>query len=199
MEKQEPTRPRAIVIGGPNGAGKTTCAATLLPKDLDIRQFVNADVIATGLSGFAPQTVAVQAGRLMLARIAELARRRQDFAFETTLASRSFAPFLGRLRREGYAVHVIFVWLQSPELAVARVAARVRQGGHHVPEGVVTRRYWRGLANFRQLYQPLADAWVLCDNSSDNPVVVARGERSAVTEIFDQVRYDQIDRALKSE
>lgn len=189
---QEPSRPRAVVIGGPNGAGKSTTAARLLPRDLDIRQFVNADAIASGLSGFAPETVALQAGRIMLARLSELARQGEDFAFETTLASRSFVPFLRRLQRRGYAVHVIYVWLQSPDLAVARVAERVRRGGHDVPDAVVKRRYWRGLANFRQLYLPLADSWVLCDNSGDSPLVVARGERDSVTEIFDRVRYEQI-------
>lgn len=128
----------------------------------------------------------------MLARLSELARQGEDFAFETTLASRSFVPFLRRLQRRGYAVHVIYVWLQSPDLAVARVAERVRRGGHDVPDAVVKRRYWRGLANFRQLYLPLADSWVLCDNSGDSPLVVARGERDSVTEIFDRVRYEQI-------
>jgi predicted ABC-type ATPase len=196
MGNQEIGGPRAILVGGPNGAGKTTCAATLLPEDIDLRQFVNADVIASGLSAFAPETVAVQAGRVMLARIADLARQHQDFAFETTLASRTFIPFLGRLQRQGYTIHVIFIWLESPELAVARVAARVRRGGHPVPAGVVRRRYWRGLANFRDLYRPLADSWVLCDNSGDRPVVVARGERHVAKDILDQVRYERIERAL---
>src|SRR5205823_5999398 len=131
-DPQSSTSPQVVVVGGPNGAGKTTCAAALLPEDLQIRQFVNADTIAAGLSAFAPDTVAVQAGRLMLSRIAELAQQRHDFAFETTLASRSFAPFLRRIQREGYLVHVIYVWLRSPELAIERVRDRVRRGGHHV-------------------------------------------------------------------
>src|SRR5436309_2558515 len=119
-------QPRVVVLAGPNGAGKTTSAALLLPRDLEIRQFVNADTIAAGLSAFAPETAALQAGRILLERISELARLRQDFAFETTLASRSFAPFLRALQAEGYRVQIIYVWLRTPELAVQRVAERVR-------------------------------------------------------------------------
>jgi predicted ABC-type ATPase len=107
MASDETQQPRVIVVGGPNGAGKTTCATTLLPADLDIRQFVNADTIASGVSAFAPETVAIQSGRVMLARLAELARQREDFAFETTLASRTFAPFLRRLQRGGYHVRLV--------------------------------------------------------------------------------------------
>jgi predicted ABC-type ATPase len=177
MEINEPQQPRVVVLAGPNGAGKTTCAATLLPEGMDIRQFVNADTIAAGLSAFAPDTAAIQAGRIPLARVAELARQRQDFAFETTLASRSFAPFLRKLQQDGYHVHLIYIWLRTPELALLRVAERVRQGGHSVPAEVVSRRYRRGLANLTQLYQPLADTWIICDNSSVGSAaeVIARG------------------------
>jgi predicted ABC-type ATPase len=187
--------PAVVILAGPNGAGKTTCAAALLPVDLHIRQFVNADTIAAGLSAFAPETAAIQAGRVMLRRLAELARERQSFAFETTGASRSFAPFLRRLQEEGYRLHIIFVWLRTPELAVQRVAARVSQGGHSVPESVVRRRYRRGLSNFLRLYRPLADSWVFCDNSGDGPVVAARGIREVVTEVLLQERYDEIERS----
>lgn len=186
--------PAVVIIGGPNGAGKTTCAAALLPVDLAIRQFVNADTIASGLSAFAPETAAVTAGRVMLRRLAELGRERQNFAFETTLASRSFAPFLRRLREDGYQIHLIYVWLRTPELAVQRVAARVSQGGHAVPEETIRRRYARGVANFLQLYRPLADSWVLCDNSGSGPVVVARGIREAATQILDEGIYHEIER-----
>jgi predicted ABC-type ATPase len=182
-------------MGGPNGAGKTTTASLLLPADLAVRQFVNADTIAAGLSAFAPETVAMQAGRVMLARLDELARQRADFAFETTMASRTFAPFLRRLKQEGYTVHAVYVWLSSPELAIKRVAARVRRGGHDVPPEVIRRRYRRGLHNFRTLYRALADTWVVCDNSGGRPVVIARGEGATVTEIHDRSRYDEIERA----
>jgi predicted ABC-type ATPase len=195
IEPGEANGPAVVIIGGPNGAGKTTCAAALLPVDMNIRQFVNADTIATGLAAFAPETAAVEAGRVMLRRLAELAREQQSFAFETTLASRSFAPFLRRLKESGYRVHVIYVWLRSPELAVQRVRERVSQGGHSVPESVVRRRYGRGLANFLRIYRPVADSWVLCDNSGDGPVVVARGIRGVVTEVLLQERYDEIERS----
>lgn len=188
-------RPTVVVLAGPNGAGKTTCAAALLPVDLNIRQFVNADTIAAGLSAFAPETVAVAAGRVMLRRLGELARERQSFAFETTLSSRSFAPFLRRLKADGYHVHLIYVWLRSPGLALQRVAARVSQGGHSVPDETIRRRYRRGLANFLQLYRPLADDWMLCDNSGDGPIVVARGIRELATELLDQRLYAEIERS----
>ncbi len=191
----EADSPAVVIIGGPNGAGKSTCAASLLPVELNIRQFVNADTIAIGLAAFAPETAAVQAGRVMLQRLAELARERQSFAFETTLASRSFAPFSRRLREDGYVVHLIYVWLRSPELALQRVAARVSQGGHSVPEATVRRRYARGLTLFRELYRPLADSWVLCDNSGDGPVVVVRGRQGSVEQVFHQELWDEIERS----
>jgi predicted ABC-type ATPase len=195
MEMDRIRQPQIFVIGGPNGAGKTTTATRFLPEDVVVRQFVNADVIASGLSGFAPETVALQAGRIMLERLGELARQRQDFAFETTLASRTFAPFLRQRQREGYEVQVIYVWLRSPELAVTRVAGRVRRGGHHVPPEVVTRRYWRGLSNFVRLYRPLADSWILCDNSDEELILVALGEREIVTSVLNGEIYDEIKRS----
>lgn len=137
--------PTVIVMGGPNGAGKTTIATRLLPA-LGIRHFVNADDIARGLSAFAPESVAVEAGRLMLRRIDELAKRRESFAFESTLAARSFAVLLRRLKADGYTVRLIYVWLQRPEIAISRVAERVRRGGHQIPEETIIRRYTTGLA-----------------------------------------------------
>lgn len=142
------TAPSVVVVAGPNGAGKTTAAPFLLRDSFGIQEFVNADPIAAGLSAFAPESVAIAAGRVMLARIEELARRRLSFGFETTLASRSFAPWLQRRVADGYSVHLVFLWLASPELAIARVARRVELGGHAVPEEVVRRRYAAGLRNF---------------------------------------------------
>lgn len=196
MVNDESPRPQVVVIAGPNGAGKTTCATALLPEDLNIRQYVNADTIASGLSAFAPETTAIEAGRVMLARLATLARQRNDFAFETTLASRSFAPFLRRIQGEGYLVRIIYVWLGSPDLAVQRVASRIQQGGHSVPAAVVRRRYWRGMANFAHLYRPLADTWVLCDNSGDGPVIVARGERAGAPVVSVPELYDEFQRTV---
>src|SRR5260221_8036023 len=141
-------RPLAIVIAGPNGAGKSTTAPSLLRDALKVSEFVNADAIAGGLSAFRPESVAIPAGRAMLERMQYLADAQADFAFETTLASRSFAPWLARLKRRGYYVHVLFLWLGSAKLAVDRVAARVRGGGHHVPPKTLRRPYDPGLRKF---------------------------------------------------
>jgi predicted ABC-type ATPase len=175
--------PSIVVLAGPNGAGKTTAAPFLLRDALAVREYVNADPIAQGLSAFSPDSVALTAGRLMLARLEELTRLRVDFGFETTLASRSFAPWLRARRDEGFRVHLVFLWLPSPELALSRVAERVARGGHSVPEDVVRRRYAGGLRNFFMLYQAVATTWRVFDSSSrGNPVLVARGsgERSRV-------------------
>jgi predicted ABC-type ATPase len=161
--------PNVVVIAGPNGAGKSTTAPKILREALAVREFVNADTIAAGLSAFAPETVAFAAGRAMLNRIKVLADGRTDFAFETTLASRSFAPWLHRLQDTGYLVHLIYLWLPSADLAVARVAERVRRGGHGVPEAVVRRRYSKSLVNFFNLYRPFADSWLMLDNSLHAP------------------------------
>ena len=157
--------PNVVVIAGPNGAGKSTTAPGLLRQAFSLEKFVNADTIASGLSAFDPESVAFGAGRLMLLRLRELAASRADFAFETTLASRTFAPWLRRLQEEGYVVHLIYLWLPSADLAVERVAERVRRGGHAVPEVVVRRRYKRSLSNFFNAYRPLADSWLMLDNS----------------------------------
>lgn len=176
-----PRTPTVIVIGGPNGAGKSTIAPLVLRGVLGVTEFVNADVIAQGLSAFQPERKAVQAGRIMLARLKELAAAREDFAFETTLASRSFAPWLRELRGSGYSFHLAFVWLADASLAVSRVGARVISGGHHVPEETVRRRYQRGLRNFFDLYRPLATSWVLYDNSeSERERVVASAEGAGI-------------------
>ena len=161
--------PHVIVVAGPNGAGKSTAAPHLLRDALQVTEFVNADAIAAGLSAFRPDSVAIAAGRIMLARMEHLAAARENFAFETTLASRSFAPWLAGLRRGGYHCHVLFLWLPSADFAVSRVAERVRLGGHDVPPAVIRRRYRAGLRNFFRLYMPLADSWQLFDNSNAAP------------------------------
>lgn len=178
--------PVVVVLAGPNGAGKSTTAPTLLKGTLGVTEFVNPDVIARGLSAFEPEHTAMAAGRIMLRRIRDMAGTRTNFAFETTLASRSFAPWLARLRSTGYRVHVLFLWLPSADMAVARVTDRVKMGGHHVPEDQVRRRYVAGLRNFFRLYQPLATTWRLYDNSgSPPPRLIARGRGSHVTKIVD--------------
>jgi len=178
--------PKVVVIAGPNGAGKSTTAPAVLRNALQVREFVNADTIAAGLSAFSPETVAIAAGRLMLDRVHALARERRDFAFETTLASRSFAPWLRELQTEGYTFHLVYLWLPTVELAVARVAERVRRGGHAVPENIVRRRYDRSLVNFFALYSRFADSWVMLDNSIRRRLrVVAKRAVGRPTRILD--------------
>jgi len=169
--------PSIVVVGGPNGAGKTTTAPFLLRDALGVREYVNADPIAAGLSAFAQESVAIAAGRVMLARMDELARQRVSFGFETTLASRSFVPWVRLRLAEGYTVHLVFLWLASPELALARVARRVELGGHSVADDVVRRRYATGLRNFFELYRPIMSTWRVYDSSDlPDPRLIARGE-----------------------
>ncbi len=180
------TRPSIVILAGPNGAGKSTVAPALLRGALAVNEFVNADVIASGLSAFDPDSAAIAAGRVMLARIRELASQRVNFAFETTLASRSFAPWLRQLVTSGYSAHLVFLWLPSADFAVDRVAERVRTGGHNVPPETVRRRYAAGLRNFFQLYQPLVSGWVLYDSSGPVPRAVAEGLASHPPTVYDR-------------
>lgn len=170
-------RPHVLMIAGPNGAGKSTAAPGLVRDLLGVGEYVNADLIAQGLSAFDTQSVAFQAGRVMLSRLRQLAARRRHFAFETTLASRAYLPWLRELQGEGFAFDLAFLWLPSPEIAIARVAERVRLGGHDVPEEVIRRRYLRGLANFFRLYRGQADYWWLFDNAAkaSQPLIAQGG------------------------
>ena len=170
--------PNVIVLAGPNGSGKSTAAPTFLRDALHVDEFVNADTIALGLSGFNPANAAIQAGRAMLGRLQHLAGTRRDFAFETTLASRSFVPWIKDLQMKGYRFSLLFFFLSSPELAVQRVLERVRRGGHFVPEEVVRRRFFGSIRNFLTLYQPLADNWFFYDNSHSERVLIAEGEKT---------------------
>ena len=163
---------RIIIIAGPNGAGKTTFAREFLPKDAGCPTFINADMIAAGLAPFSPETAAVRAGRLMLEEMARHARSGNNFAFETTLAGRGYVRLIRQWQATGYRVKLIFLALNHPDEAIARVAERVQQGGHDVPEETIRRRFDLGLANFHQLYAPLVDAWALYDNSSVEPVLL---------------------------
>ncbi|MGQ0552694.1 MAG: AAA family ATPase [Planctomycetota bacterium] len=174
--------PIVVVVAGPNGAGKSTGAEEILSGSFGLREFVNADTIARGLSGFDPDSSALAAGRIMLARLHDLAGQRASFAFETTLASRSFAPWLAELRGTGYRFGLLFHWMPSPDACVARVTHRVARGGHHVPADVIARRYARGLANLKTLYLPIADEWTVVDNTHWPPRTVALGgaERTRV-------------------
>ncbi len=179
-------RPSIVILAGPNGAGKSTAAPELLQDELAVSEFVNADVIARGLSAFDPDRAAMAAGRVMLARLNELARQRENFAFETTLASRSFAPWLRDLRASGYAVHLFFLWLSSPELAVERVAHRVRAGGHDVPADTIRRRYSAGIRNLFDLYQPIVTSWAVYNCSGPRSQLIAEGLDSTPIKIYDR-------------
>ena len=168
-------QPTVAVIGGPNGAGKSTVAPFLLKQALGILEFVNADQIAAGLSAYAPETVSFEAGRVMLKRLRELAASNVSFAFEATLSSRTFALFLNRCKAQGYQVQVFYIALPSAELAVNRVALRVKLGGHNIPQADIERRFQRSLHNLYALYLPLADRWTVLDNASGALKSIAHG------------------------
>jgi predicted ABC-type ATPase len=186
-------RPHVFVIAGPNGAGKSTAAPGLLRDLLGVAEYVNADLIAQGLSAFDPEAVAFQAGRVMLARLKQLAAQKRNFAFETTLATRSYLPWLSSLQVGGYAVDLVFLWLPGPEMALARVVERVRLGGHDVPETVIRRRYRRGLDNFFRLYRPGADQWWFLDNSGpEGPRLIACGARERADDVSDSATWSNL-------
>lgn len=185
--------PKVIVLAGANGVGKTTAAPRLLRDTLGLVEFVNADTIARGLAGFDPDAAALEAGTIMFDRIRQLGVQRHSFAFETTLASRSLAPWIAELLQAGYEFQLVFLWLPSPDLAVQRVADRVRFGGHNVSEATVRRRYERGLQNFFHLYQPMATAWRMYDNTdAGNMQLIAEGQGAAVTAVWDGTLWDSI-------
>ena len=166
--------PNLYIIAGPNGAGKTTASYTLLPEMLGCANFVNADEIARGLSPFSPETVDVQAARIMLARIEELLAQKVDFAIETTLATRSYVQLIKRAHAIGYKVHLLFFCLESPEQAIQRVAQRVAEGGHNIPEDVIRRRFARGIENLIHLYLPICDNVLVFNNVQTPAQLIAR-------------------------
>jgi len=185
--------PHVIVIAGPNGAGKSTTAPAILQGALGVTEFVNADTIAAGLSAFNPEKAAFQAGRVMLERLQQLAGDQEDFAFETTLASKTFAHWIHGLKQSGYTFHLFYLWLPSPEFAIARVAERVKMGGHNVPEETIRRRYHAGLKNYFGMYQQLADTWRIYDNSAPgSPRLLSTGERTIITKVVDASLWDSL-------
>lgn len=172
------------IISGCNGAGKTTASYTVLPEILECREFVNADEIARGLSPFNPESVAIEAGRLMLGRIDHLLGIGASFAIETTLATRSYIRLVERAQSRGYTVHLLFFWLESPELAIERVAQRVKEGGHTIPEPTIRRRYDLGLSNLVNLFMPKVDEWYLFDNTDLRSVRIAQRLEGQSVEII---------------
>lgn len=171
------TGKRVLIIAGPNGAGKTTFAREFLPNEADCPLFINADLIAAGLSPFAPELAAVRAGRLMLETMAELEAKGESFAFETTLSGRIYIRRILRWKAAGYHVTLLFLALPSPEMAIARVQERVLQGGPNVSEIAIRRRFTAGLRNFQTIYRDLVDSWSYYDNSGEQPVLVEWGEK----------------------
>jgi predicted ABC-type ATPase len=188
--------PKVYVVAGPNGAGKTTFAAEFLPGFVHCLEFLNADLIAAGLSPFAPEKQNLRAGRLVLTRIRELTKAGQDFGFETTLSGRGYVSLLNRMSEEGYQIFLFFLWLPSPDLAVARVINRVRQGGHPVPEPVIRKRFHSGLRNLFQLYRPLLDRWWLYDASQLPPSVIAQEEYGKIR-FYNRDLFDQISQSVE--
>ncbi len=176
--------PQIVIISGPNGAGKSTTAKALLRDILEMTTYVNADTIAAGLSAFHPEDVAIEAGRITLKWLHHLAEKQADFAFETTLSSRSYAQWVQQQKQKGYQCQLVFLWLDSPRLAVQRVKERVGSGGHNIPENTIYRRYRKGIQNFFDLYQKIADNWTVYDNSIyANPVLIAKGKLEKVLEL----------------
>jgi predicted ABC-type ATPase len=184
------------IIAGPNGSGKTTFAIKFLPVYANCPNFINADMIAQGLSPFEPQSAAIKAGKLVLQQIYEFANRNVDFAFETTLAGKSYVKFFKNLKTKGYALHIFFLWIPSPELAIARIKDRVAEGGHDVKSEDVRRRFRRGIHNFLKLYAPLSNSWTLFDNSKTKPVLVAM-KKNVHIEIINKTLFQIIRQSVR--
>jgi len=178
--------PNLYIIAGCNGAGKTTASLSVLKEMLNCNEFVNADSIAAGLSPLNPESVAIEAGRLMLTRINKLINEKVDFAFETTLATKSYQSLIKTAKNNDYQVWLLFFWLPNAEVAIARVASRVKNGGHFIPEEVIIRRYRRGIANLVHIYCQLADIWFVLDNSSLKPLLIAEGNGNVVIQVINQ-------------
>src|SRR3989338_5201827 len=176
VQRQMASEKKIVMIAGPNGAGKTTFALEFLPREADCPDFINVDLIAAGLSPLNPDRTAIRAGRLMLEEIKRRVRDGNSFAFETTLSGRHYSRLIPRWRAAGYHVKLIFLDLPTADLAVARVAARVAQGGHDVPEPVIRRRFDRGLRNFQNVYRTLVNSWALYDNAGVTPRLIESGD-----------------------
>lgn len=181
------TNPTLYIIAGCNGAGKTTASYSVLPQLLGCREFVNADEIAKGLSPFNPESVAIEAGRLMLQRINLLICQHKTFALETTLATRSYAGLIKKAKECGYNVMLVFFWLPTPEMAVERVAKRVSEGGHDIPTETIIRRYWLGLQNFFTIFAPIVDNWMFFENVNET-LQIANEEEILEPELFSKIK-----------
>ena len=184
--------PRLYIISGCNGAGKTTASYSLLPEMLDCKEFVNSDEFAKSLSPFDPSQASIQASRYMLLKVRYLLKRNEDFAIETTLATRTLLKIVKAAQDAGYTVTLLYFWLNSPELAIARVKARVATGGHNIPEETIRRRYNVGIDYFFNIYAPISERWILADNSQIPFRVIAEGSKNDVINIKDEETYKKI-------
>lgn len=184
--------PRLYIISGCNGAGKTTASYSLLPEMLDCSEFVNSDEFAKGLSPFNPEKASIQASRYMLLKIRYLLKKQRDFAVETTLATRTLLKTAKMAQSAGYSVTLLYFWLNSPELAIERVKARVETGGHNIPEETIRRRYNVGIDYFFHYYAPICERWILADNSQIPFRVIAEGSKNDVINIRDEETYAKI-------
>lgn len=180
------------IIAGCNGAGKTTASMTMLPEIWKCREFVNADEIARGLSPYNPESVAFEAGRLMLSRIEYLLQGNESFSIETTLSTRSYAQLVQRAQEKGFKVQLLFFWIPSPEHAILRVAQRVKEGGHNIPTDVIRRRYVAGIKNLFNIYLPIVDYWMLVENLSTQQIIIANGVKGGEIEIKDANLYKKV-------
>ncbi|MDE5882961.1 MAG: zeta toxin family protein [Muribaculaceae bacterium] len=181
------TQPILYIIAGCNGAGKTTASYSVLPDLLECKEFVNADEIAKGLSPFNPESVSIEAGRLMLQRIDLLLNQHKTFAIETTLATRSYATLVKRAHLKGYQVILLFFWLSTPEMAVQRVAKRVSEGGHNISIDTIYRRYWAGLRNFFNIFAPIVDSWMFFNNENYT-ILLANNQKVIHQVLFNNIK-----------
>jgi len=185
------TKKNVYIIAGANGSGKTTFAKKFLPDYAECPNFVNADLIAQGLSPFSPRSAAIKAGRLVLGQTHEFAEKRVDFGFETTLSGKSYVNLFKKLKEKGYKLHLFFLWIPDPQLAIERIKERVLEGGHDVPVQDVRRRFGRSVINFFRLYQPLLDSWMIFNNAGIVPALIAKSKDDKLT-VFDELLFNKI-------
>jgi predicted ABC-type ATPase len=188
-------KPELYVVAGPNGSGKTTFVEKFLPDYAGCISFVNADLIASGLSPFDPDIAAIKAGKIMLEQIHSFGNKEVDFAFETTLSGKTYFNILRDLKEKGYTIHLYFLWLCDVELALKRIKDRVSMGGHNVPALVVRRRFRRGIYNLFHVYRALLDSWIIFDNSTDSPKIIAF-EKDRILKVSDDISFNSITRSV---